>query len=55
MSTIFLNIFQDGVGHQTTPLQSVPIIVQVNDIPNKPPVWESFLSAQTIIEKQPWV
>ncbi|XP_971388.3 protein dachsous [Tribolium castaneum] len=45
---------KDGAGHETTPVKSVPIIVQVNDIPNKPPVWEKFQSAITIPEKQPY-
>ncbi|XP_044264651.1 protocadherin Fat 4-like [Tribolium madens] len=43
---------KDAAGHETTPLKSVPILVQVNDIPNKPPVWEKIESVLTIPEKQ---
>ncbi|XP_044258008.1 protocadherin Fat 4-like [Tribolium madens] len=43
---------KDGAGHETTPVKSVPIIVQVKDMPNKPPVWDKFQSALTIPEKQ---
>jgi hypothetical protein len=42
---------QDNAHHPTTPA-SVPIIVQVQDMPDQPPVWDAaFRSAITIPEK----
>nr|AHJ10508.1 cadherin [Alphitobius diaperinus] len=43
---------KDGAGHPTSPVSSVPIIVQVNDQPDENPVWDSsFRSAISIVEE----
>ncbi|RZC41945.1 protocadherin Fat 4 [Asbolus verrucosus] len=42
---------KDHAGHATTPIGSVQIIVQVEDVGDTPPIWQTFTSMKRVTEK----